>query len=239
MLSWKTKEYVSGKDFHQNRYAAVLERVVHRGDRWLDLGAGTQIHGGWIGASQEELANRAGFLCGCDLVKDHLARNPHLAGRSLARGEDLPFATESLDVVTANMVVEHLADPAIVFREVCRVLRPKGRFVFVTPNRTHPIVLAASLILHPVSRRLLAHLIERREMQHVFVTYYRANTLAAVRRTAEAAGLQVESIELFSSFPFFMHSRIAHPLEGAVIRLARRERFAFLRSNLVVCLRRK
>src|SRR3989441_46580 len=123
-------------EFHQNRYARELHPAVFPGCRWLDIGAGARLHGGWLRPCQEELGARAGFLCGCDLVAEHLAAHPHLDGRVVAHGTGLPFPDNCFDVVTANMVLEHLAEPGRVLAEVARVLRPGGRFVFVTPTET-------------------------------------------------------------------------------------------------------
>lgn len=231
-------DVVPQHDYHQNRYAAMLDTVVRPGDRWLDLGAGVQVHKAWLGTAQEDLVRRASMLIGCDLVQEHIARNPFLTARLLAGGEHLPLADRSVQLVTANMVVEHLPDPVTVFKEVHRVLRPGGRFVFVTPNRTHPVVFASSIILHPAWRRALAVYVERRSAEHVFLTFYRANTTTAVRRVAAAAGLEVEHAEAFSSLPFAGQGGVLRSIEGSMIRVARHPRFAFLRSNLLGCLRR-
>ena len=52
-------------------------------------------------------------------------------------GRALPFASASMDrVFTAYGVIPFVADPATVFAEVARVLRPGGRFAFST---SHPI----------------------------------------------------------------------------------------------------
>jgi SAM-dependent methyltransferase len=229
---------VPASDFHQNRYAELLGEIVKPGDSWLDLGAGTHLHAGWTGPSQEHLAGRARLLVGCDLVRQHLTSNPFLAGKLLAMGEDLPFRADSFDVVSANMVIEHIEQPLRIFTEVRRVLRPGGRFVFGTPNRTHPVVLAASLALPAALRRALAHSVEGRKKEHVFVTFYRCNTPASIRRHGDTVGLRVRKLEAFSSFPFARGAGPLQKLEGAVITLARRERFAFLRSNLLACLER-
>jgi malonyl-CoA O-methyltransferase len=44
----------------------------------------------------------------------------------------LPFASHSVDVVFANMLLPWLDEPAELGREVCRVLRKDGLFVFAT-----------------------------------------------------------------------------------------------------------
>src|SRR5712692_758282 len=56
------------------------------------------------------------------------------------RGEDLPFAGESFDLIVSLWVLEHLRVPEIVFGEVQRVLRPGGHFVFLTPNLRNPLL---------------------------------------------------------------------------------------------------
>lgn len=66
-------------------------------------------------------------------------------------GEALSFASSSFDVVVAADVLEHVDDLARVVREVARVLRPGGVFLFDTINRTW----LARLILVWLGERVL------------------------------------------------------------------------------------
>jgi ubiquinone/menaquinone biosynthesis C-methylase UbiE len=64
-----------------------------------------------------------------------------IAAQSLAASaQRLPFADESVDVVLSTLVLCSVPDPAAALAEVRRVLRPRGRFVFVehvaAPPRT-------------------------------------------------------------------------------------------------------
>ena len=47
--------------------------------------------------------------------------------------ESLPFESAYFDTVVSGYVTHHLARPEIAFREVSRVLKPGGSFIFVTP----------------------------------------------------------------------------------------------------------
>ena len=187
--------------YHQQRYARALEQLVTPGIRWLDVGSGRRLHGGWGGISQQELAKRPAVLMGCDVVADHLAQNPFLTDYRVCRAENLPFPAASFDLVTANMVLEHLETPLAVFREIARVLAPGGMFLAVTPNRWHPVVLSASVFLHRRVRSLFAHWREGRDLEHIFPTHYACNTVRTVSLLAEQVGL-VGLVEPFQSTPF-------------------------------------
>jgi ubiquinone/menaquinone biosynthesis C-methylase UbiE len=77
--------------------------------------------------------------------------DPHMARRLRARvaGERpgaevveadaaaLPFADASFDTVVATLVMCTVDDPPRVLREVARVLRPRGRFLFLEHVRAH------------------------------------------------------------------------------------------------------
>jgi ubiquinone/menaquinone biosynthesis C-methylase UbiE len=195
------KRVIPEVEYHQNRYARGLADVVRPGCRWLDVGAGTKVHDGWIGLTAEDLATRAELLVGCDMVETHLLQNQLLANATVADAIHLPFCDDSFDLVTANMVLEHLEDPYSVFSEVARVLAPGGHFVFVTPNVRNPLVWAASLVLSKRVRKRLAHLLERRDNEHIFHTFYRANSRPVIEHLCERVPLRVEQIDPFNSYP--------------------------------------
>lgn len=47
----------------------------------------------------------------------------------------LPFASESIDVVTMLAVLEHLSDPPNMVKEIGRVLKKNGRIMITVPSK--------------------------------------------------------------------------------------------------------
>ena len=147
----------------------------------------------------------------------------------------LPFPAGSFDLVTANMVVEHLDAPAAQFAEVARVLAPGGRFVFVTPNRSGYTVRTIRLVPQSWRPRLTLWL-HGRKAEDVFPTHYRANTEADVRALAAAAGLEVLEFEYLLSWAFFAQVPPLAAIELAFMRLLMRPALAAFRPRMIAVL---
>lgn len=49
----------------------------------------------------------------------------------------LPLPTSSVDLVLTVRTLHHLQQPEIFFREVHRILKPEGHFIFEIPNKRH------------------------------------------------------------------------------------------------------
>ena len=107
----------------------------------LDLGCGT-------GGSFSLLRN-FGTVVGLDISPFALkfAKEKGMKHLVLGSAENLPFADNCLDLVAALDVLEHLGDDCQALREIWRVLKPNGAFVFTVPAfmslwSVHDIALA-------------------------------------------------------------------------------------------------
>ena len=105
--------------------AALLERVAVRpGQRALDVGSGP-------GALTEQLVDRLGAdaVAAIDPSEPFVtALAQRLPGVDVRRGgaESLPWADDSFDLATANLVVSFMTEPARGLREMGRVVRDSG-----------------------------------------------------------------------------------------------------------------
>ena len=113
---------------------------------------------------------------------------------------DTGLPAKSVDLVVSRSVVEHLQHPSEVFQELHRILKPGGRFVFLTPNRWDYASLAALAIPNDLHPTLVRRLTGRKECD-TFPTFYRANTPRAIRRIAGESGFHVDSIRYLNQYP--------------------------------------
>ncbi len=157
----------------------------------MDLGCG---RGGVVELFWRDVKLAAGLDPDIPSLAEHRAPGmPVVTGR----GEHLPFADESFDLVVCLWVLEHLRSPDAVFGEVRRVLRPGGHFVFLTPNLRNPLLALNRLgrALPQLQRRLVPRLYGRVEAD-TFPVQYRANTASAIRALAARTGLQVADLRV-------------------------------------------
>lgn len=102
----------------------------------LDVGCG----GGII---TEDLAKISDQVFGVDIsgsslntARLHAEQNELKINYQKAYAENLPFESDSFDLVTCCDVLEHVDDVDKAISEIARVLKPGGVFVYDTVNRT-------------------------------------------------------------------------------------------------------
>jgi N-acetylglucosaminyldiphosphoundecaprenol N-acetyl-beta-D-mannosaminyltransferase len=115
----------------RKRIEKIDETLDLRGKSVLDLGCGN-------GCYTAELARRAALVCGVDLQMTHLKEFRQPIPRVEAAGENLPFASETFDVVTMIEVLEHTRSDEEVLKECFRVLKSGGFLVLFVPNKLYP-----------------------------------------------------------------------------------------------------
>jgi len=179
---------------------------VLRPEHWLlDLGAGAGI------VPQMNFRGRVARACGVD-PDNRVTVNSFLDEGRVGTGEAIPYGDATFDLVIADNVVEHLDRPAEVFSEVGRVLKPRGVFLFKTPNKRHYVSTIARLTPHRFHRAY--NRMRGRKAEDTFPTRYRANTRADVARAAANAGLIVDSTHFVEGRPEYLRSFLLGYLAG-------------------------
>jgi ubiquinone/menaquinone biosynthesis C-methylase UbiE len=174
------------EDARPERFAArraFLLAHVRAGDRVLDLGAGD-------GSFTGELRAAGCEVVAVDVAEEALrrarARVPDLDARRVDEGASLPLDEDTVDIVWAGEVLEHVADVVGLLAEVRRVLRWGGTLLVTTPYHGRVMLLALALR----ARATDEHFDPR--VDHL--RFFTARTLHAVLSDAGFADVEIEAV---------------------------------------------
>lgn len=235
---WLQRKLAPGLRYSQDVFEEFLFRYVPGSTAWLEVGCGHEILASWRFDEERKLLDSAGAIVGVDYDFKSLVKHRSIRDRCRADLSQLPFPNETFDLVTANMVVEHLTNPERQFSEIQRVLRPGGVFIFHTPNAIAYTMLAARLLPNGVKPKLV-RLLEGRPECDTFPAYYRANRPKQIAAVAARAGLRVDELHHVVTSPLF---HIVPPLlvpELLWIRALMKPRFKELRQDIIAVLRKE
>jgi SAM-dependent methyltransferase len=198
-------------------YAVAISEHLHPRAIWLDAGCGLHLLEKDLETLETWLINRCRLMVGIDVsVTTHTNISVLVRGCLYA----LPFGDGSLDLVTCNMVVEHLDDPARAFAEVARCLTPGGAFVVTTPNLLNYGILCnsvASKVMPEKWRLRLVHGSDGRDPKDIFPVRYKANTMRHLVRLLNESGFLVhKAVPLPQRRPFW---RKTEKLERLLMKL--------------------
>lgn len=145
-------DWLFGATLHTGRLEAIRGLDLRPGDEVLEVGVGTGINATLYPANvtvtgidvAEKMLQKAARR-----LAAHKVRNVRLLQMDAAR---LEFPDDSFDLVYAPYVISVVSDPVAVAREMRRVCRPGGRFVFLnhflSPNR---FVARAERLISPLT----------------------------------------------------------------------------------------
>ncbi len=203
---------------------------------WLDIGCGHHIFGHWMDREESEAAGKCPSIFGLDASFEALRKHRVIRNKALGDILHAPFRRSSFDLVTANMVFEHLEQPFESLVEIRTLLKPGGMLVLHTPNRRHYLVFVAALLPRS-ARQTIARFLDGRAKEDIFPTLYRLNTPKCARVLAQAAGFEVLEIKLVNSSPVTGMLGPLVVVELLISRLLSLQKLRNFRSNMIVLLR--
>lgn len=162
-------------------FRKYLKKYINNNSTILDAGCGNN-------GILSEFKFTPRLIIGVDVNKKLLEENKIVNKKIIANLEHIPSNSNLVDVVVSEFVLEHLRNPSLALKEISRVLKPGGVFIFITPNIINPIMTLSKIFPHTIHTFLRVTLLKKEEETHF--TYYRANTYRKLLRLGKLAGFQ-------------------------------------------------
>ena len=205
-------------------YDGILKCLTGPKAGWLDAGCGENN-------AIEEFPCR--ITVGMDVYRHRnaLYHTPtHLVLGSL---DTIPFRDTSFTLVTLNTVVEHIREPAEVFKEIHRVLDHDGCMLIHTTKLLSPPVLLGKLLPQRLRRYFFSHVFGVYHSE-IFKAYHKVNTPQALK---SIKGFRVE--KFYSVQDLNWSNRLVFLGLFAFHMITKIPVFSKFRSNLIVLLQKE
>lgn len=165
--------------------------------------------------------------------------NPFLDEAYIGCGQSIPmFPDDFFDVVICCNVLEHLEEPYPIFKEIYRVLKPKGLLLTKTPNKYHYVPMIAKLTpnwFHRFFRRVY-----RIAAKDSFPTHYRVNSGSQQKKIAGKTGFEVLEVQYFEGRPEYLRIHFLIYLVGIIYeRLVNLLHLNFLKVVMITTFRKE
>jgi 2-polyprenyl-3-methyl-5-hydroxy-6-metoxy-1,4-benzoquinol methylase len=117
------------------RYQITIDAILslRMRDSLLDIGCGDGLLMARIAPFMQRVVGVDSEQLAIRLAREKLQGFPNWE-LIFASSYDLPLGDSSIDVVVSADVIEHLKDPELHLREICRVVKPAGALVLTTPK---------------------------------------------------------------------------------------------------------
>lgn len=148
------------------------------------------------------LRGKGARLVGVDLVPLAPQDGLELVVGDLA---SVPLPDSSVDLLYSRSVMEHVSDPDSVYRETRRLLKPCGRWIFLTANRWDYVSLVARLVPNRFHAAIVRRMEGRAEID-TFPTVYLSNDRGQIERLAAQAGFRIDRFQRLSQYPSMFHN---------------------------------
>lgn len=187
------RKYFKDEDHPYNIYEKLINSALKPDWVLLDAGCGREA------PVLRKYTGKVGKLIGIDCEE---FASP-IPGIELVRGDignmD-SIDSNSIDMVISRAVLEHIQNPELVLKEINRVLKLNGNFVFLVPNLYDYSSIISLLVPNKYHPQIVSK-VEGRKVDDVFPTYYKINTKKSVYDIAKLSGFKIDKFEYVGQYP--------------------------------------
>lgn len=126
--------------YHQAHYDWILKIAADlKGKKTLDIGCGDGVLSYLLAKAGAHVTGIDNEDHGLKYAKENLEKMNHKQNLTYsfvnASAYEMPFESDSFDVIVCCEVIEHVQEPERLLAEVLRVLKKRGKFILTTPHR--------------------------------------------------------------------------------------------------------
>lgn len=166
----------------QAMYCAIVDSLIEKDTKILDIGCGYRN-------VMKTAYSKTNKTYGIDPNKKALAKNKIIKNKIVCQAENLPFPDNFFDLVVSAWVLEHLENPSVVFKEIYRVLKPRGKVIFLTPNAWNYTIWMIRMTpakFHAFFARKLYGI----QKHDIFPKFYKINSVKRINQTLKPIGFK-------------------------------------------------
>lgn len=196
------KKLLPNITYNQFFYEKLLEQNINSSSVWLDAAGGFRILPWESKQLEKALFKKAKEVVAVDIEFDTIRKHGTIRKLIVADLQKLPFKNDYFNVITLNVVLEHLKNPSLVVKELVRVLEKRGKIIVHMPNKYGYISFAALLIPAEL-RKLMHYKLLKYPAGNYHDLYYRCNTKYALNQVMKKYSMRNLYFEYKNTNLFF------------------------------------
>ena len=215
-----------------------VNSLIKDTDRVLDLGAG---RAGWYEDDPCEtrkkirnLKGKVSKLIAAD-VDEAVLQNRASDEQLVIKDGIIDIENESLDLVVADYVLEHISDPEEFVAQISKALKKGGWFCARTPHKAAYVAIVAALVANTKHSKLLKRIQPEREEFDVFPTAYKMNTMKDI--ATHFAGWNNKSFIFRADPAYYFGNKYIYHIQDTLHRFMLKEMcgnlFIFVQKGIV------
>lgn len=169
-------------------YQENINQNINQNTKILDVGCG---HSNFM----EQVFNKTKHTYGIDSDKKAIEKNTIIKNKIIGSANNIPLANNFFDLITLAWTLEHLDNPQKTFQEIYRVLKPKGKVIFLTPNTWNYNVWIIRAIPNVFHKPLVRYFYNRQNGD-TYLKKYKINSIKKINQILSSVGFKKSQIIL-------------------------------------------